>query len=99
MASSDLIVQIVQLFNQLEKNTRIATIYSLGRADEFEGRTPDQVTGYEGIKPPGPSTRGSRAATVTGALRGDSVLADIIEENRIREIILEKLENYLYIRR
>jgi len=81
-----------KFFNQLEKNTRIATIYSLGRADEFEGRTPDPVTGYEDIKPPGPSTRGSRAATVPSALRGDSDLADIITENEIRRIILEKLE-------
>ena len=81
-----------EFFNQLEKNTRVATIYSLGRADEFEGRTPDPVTGYEGVKPPGPSTRGSRAATVPGALRGDSDLADIITENEIRKIILEKLE-------
>ena len=78
-----------EFFDQLEKNARVATLYSHPNVDKFKGRTPDPESGYEGIRPPGASRRGSRAGTVSAALRGD---IDLMPEALIRKIILEKLE-------
>lgn len=63
-----------KFLTNLEKNTKIATLYSHPNVDNYQGRTPNEETGYEGVNVPGSSRRGNRAATVVGAIKGDNDL-------------------------